>query len=102
MTYNKLVRNRIPEIIAKDGKTVTFRMLNNNEEYIKALHDKLDEEVAEFHKEPTVEELIDIVEVAIALADEMGYNSMQFMRQRMEKEEFNGNFSKRIFLESVE
>ena len=46
MKHNKLVRDRIPAIIAASGRTAHTRLLTE-EEYIAALHRKLDEEAAE-------------------------------------------------------
>ena len=45
--YNKLVRDKIPEIIEADGKVCRTHILSN-EEYIVALEAKLNEEVAEY------------------------------------------------------
>ena len=48
--YNKLVRDKIPEIIEDSYKTPHTRILDN-QEYINELDRKLDEECAEFHKD---------------------------------------------------
>lgn len=50
ITYNKLVRDRIPEIIEKEKKICDIRILDD-EEYIKMIDAKLDEELAEYHKD---------------------------------------------------
>ena len=66
MKYDKLVRDKIPEIIGRTGKKATYRVLNEDE-YKEYLERKLDEEVAEFHKGKSIEELADIEEVLRAL-----------------------------------
>ncbi len=56
--YNKLVRDRIPEIIESSGKTCSTEILSP-EEYLRMLDAKLDEELAEYHKDQNIEELAD-------------------------------------------
>ena len=46
-TFYKLVRDRIPEIIEADGKTCVCETLSD-EEYIRLLDEKLNEELAEY------------------------------------------------------
>ncbi len=47
--YNKLVRDRLPEIIARHGVGYETRVLSPNE-YLPALHEKLREETEEYLK----------------------------------------------------
>ena len=61
-TYNKLVRDRIPEIIEASGEYCKTQILSD-EAYLKMLDAKLDEELAEYHKDQTIEELADLLEV---------------------------------------
>ena len=58
-TYNKLVRDRIPEIIEASGKTCVTEILSD-EAYLEMLDKKLDEELAEYHKDQNIEELADL------------------------------------------
>ena len=60
--YNKLVRDKIPEIINNDNRKAIIRILNN-EEYFNELKQKLQEEVKEYLEDNNIEELADIVEV---------------------------------------
>ena len=60
--YNKLVRDRIPEIIEESGKKCSMRILNEDE-YLTALEQKLNEEVAEYQTDKNIEEMADILEV---------------------------------------
>lgn len=100
MQYNKLVRDKIPEIIASSGKTVTYRKLNDAE-YIEALEKKLDEEIAEFHESKSIEELADIYEVLHALKTALGYDDEQVVAAQLLKENERGGFLKKVFLEEV-
>ena len=60
--YNKLVRDRIPEIIAASGKNCVTEILSD-EDYLCMIDAKLDEELAEYHKDQNIEELADLIEV---------------------------------------
>lgn len=60
--YNKLVRDRIPEIIEKNGNTCTTEILTDDE-YLRMIDLKLDEELAEYHRDQNIEELADLLEV---------------------------------------
>ncbi len=99
--YNKLVRDKIPEIIHSQGKGVCFRSLSENE-FLEYLENKLDEEVAEFHESKSLEELADIVEVLYALAEVHGHTVFELGRMRRRKLREKGGFVKRICLEGVE
>ena len=57
MKYHKLVRDRIPEFIEASGKTCKIEILSD-EEYLRMVDAKLDEELAEYHKDQNIEELI--------------------------------------------
>ena len=94
----KLVRDKIPEIITKDtGKSVSIKVLSQDE-YITALHRKLDEEVEEFHQSGDIEELVDILHVVLALAADRGYTTERFVDKCNKKENERGVFTKRYFL----
>lgn len=93
-TYNKLVRDKIPEIIESEGQTCQTRILSNNE-YIKALESKLDEEIAEYHTDKNLEELADITEVIHALCIAHGYSIHDLESIRLKKANDKGTFSKK-------
>ena len=100
-TYSKLVRDRIPEIIEAAGKRCEIEILND-EEYLKAIDKKLDEELAEYHKDQNIEELADLLEVIYAAARARGYSIEELERIRVSKAQERGGFDKRILLKEVE
>lgn len=101
MRYDKLVRDLIPEIIEKSGKTPIFRILEDEEEYKRYLGKKLDEEVAEFHESESIDELADIFEVIIAITIAYGYDPHDVILHRRMKAAKRGKFDKRILLIDV-
>ena len=98
---NKLVRDHIPAICKKNGKTPETRILNE-EEYAAALRTKLNEEVEEYLQSDDLEELADIVEVIEALAEKQGSSLDEILERKRKKQKKNGAFKNRIFLISVE
>ena len=99
--YHKLVRDRIPAMIEEEGETAHIRILPRDE-YIACLEEKLDEEVAEYHRDKNAEELADILEVAFALADTLGVSREELLSVCAQKRQDRGGFSDRIFLISKE
>lgn len=99
--YNKLVRDKIPEIIKADGKIANTRLLNDRE-YLKELIKKLQEEAKEFAADPSVEELADLKELIIAIREAMKIHAGELEDVRRQKATTNGHFKNKIFLESVE
>ena len=83
--FNKLVRDRIPEIIMSTGSECKIRTLND-EEYLKMIDEKLDEELA------------DLLEVIRAAAIARGYTLDELEAVRAAKAEKRGGFEKRILL----
>ncbi len=98
--YNKLVRDRIPEIITATGKSCTTVTLSE-QDYLRMLDSKLDEELAEYHKDQTIEELAALLEVIRAVAVARGYSLEELERVRAEKAAKRGGFEKRILLKEV-
>lgn len=99
--YNKLVRDRIPEIIERDGHKAIFRTLSEKD-YIAALDKKLLEEVKEYQEVKSIEEMADIMEVLYAICVARGYTIEELEAKRKEKNSERGGFEKRLFLETVE
>ena len=101
ITYNKLVRDRIPEIIESCGKKAVCEIITNDEEYIKSLKNKLIEEMNEFLESDDVAELADMGEVMHAILEYKGVSVETFQRIRLEKLEKRGGFKKRLLLKEV-
>lgn len=99
--YNKLVRDRIPEIIRADGKELKNRILDDAE-HLEALLKKLEEECAELKEARNIEELADVHEVLRALADALGISHEELEKVRQDKAAKRGGFQQKIFLEEVE
>ena len=88
ITYNKLVRDRIPEIIENEGKLCIVETLSDDE-YQKMVDAKLDEELA------------DLLEVLYAATKARGYSLAELEACRKAKEEKRGAFEKKLFLKSA-
>ena len=103
-TYNKLVRDNIPEIIEKNGGTPFFRELNERE-YWEYLLKKDEEELQEvkeaFSREERKEELADKLELLIAMASYNGFSLQDIINEANIKKSKNGGFEKRLLLEKV-
>ena len=98
--YNKLVRDRIPEIIKDSGRTCVTEILSD-EDYLLMVDAKLDEELAEYHADQNIEELADLLEVIRACAVARGYTLEELERVREEKAAKRGGFAKKILLKEV-
>lgn len=98
--YNKLVRDRIPEIIEASGKNCVAEILSD-EDYLCMIDAKLDEELAEYHKDQNIEELADLIEVIYAATKARGYTLEQLETVRAEKAAKRGIFQKKLFLKKV-
>jgi predicted house-cleaning noncanonical NTP pyrophosphatase (MazG superfamily)/SAM-dependent methyltransferase len=98
MIYNKLIRDKIPEIF-KDSKMLLHTA--NDKEYWQKLVEKLQEEVDEFKKDQTEEELADILEVISAICDYKKINKAHLQKIRLDKLKKRGGFKKKLILEEV-
>jgi predicted house-cleaning noncanonical NTP pyrophosphatase (MazG superfamily) len=98
--YNKLVRDRIPQIIEESGRKCYIDIVRGKDKYA-ALEAKLQEEVGEFIEDKNLEELADVMEVLFALADNLGYSEEDLVRKREEKREDRGGFKEGVVLQSV-
>ena len=96
-TFNKLVRDRIPEILSSEGRIPLTQRLGDDE-YRQALLDKLREEVQEFEESGQVEELADILEVVYTLAELADVDSESLESIRQQKRWERGGFKQKVFL----
>lgn len=99
--YNKLVRDKIPDIINNTGEIAITRNLSD-EEYLTELNKKLQEEVKEYLENNDIEELADIVEVIYGILNSKNISIEEFETMRKNKVDKRGAFNKKIFLEKVD
>ena len=103
--YNKLVRDKIPDVIKKAGKNYRIRTLNDKE-YITELKKKLGEEVEEYlnakDDAEAVEELADVLELIHALAQIHNSTIEKVEAIRKEKANKRGGFQDKVFLIDVD
>jgi predicted house-cleaning noncanonical NTP pyrophosphatase (MazG superfamily) len=98
--YNKLVRDKIPQIIEESGKIPVVETLDD-ETYKKLLDEKLKEELDEYLSSDKVEELADLVEVVHAILRYKGIDTDTFENIRAKKAIERGAFEKRLLLKEV-
>ena len=92
----KLVRDRIPEIIRNDGKKPIIEILSN-EDYLIELDKKLNEEVAEYQADKSIEEMADILEVLLAVCEARGHSVEELLKVKKAKREKRGGFKDKIY-----
>ena len=100
MKYNKLVRDKIPEIIKQKGQIPIIHQADDDE-YFEKLKQKLKEEVDEFLKDENKEELADIYEVLQEICEFKGFDKNELEVIRKKKASERGAFKKRIILDEV-
>ncbi len=102
--YNKLVRDRIPEIIEKDGEKPFVRILDE-EEYKKELKKKIKEEVEELflaeNNQDLIKEIGDVLEVLEYIEKSFGLDKEEILKVKEERKQKRGGFDKKIFLEKT-
>lgn len=98
--YDKLVRDKIPEVIRASGKECDV-IVASKEERAEILEKKLMEEVNEYLEDKNLEELADIMEVLFGLAHNLGYSEEELLKKRKEKLEERGGFKEGIVLRKV-
>ena len=101
--YDKLVRDRIPEIIRETGKQPVTRTVAGQDELRQRLIDKLAEEMAEYRESGSLEEIADIMEVLQGLVEQVHgvkWEDVRVLQGR--KWEERGGFTQGIILERVE
>lgn len=104
--FDKLVRDRIPDIVARNGERAVTRTLSTDE-YRYALVQKLAEEVAEVQSaagdaEALAKEIGDVQEVLAYLIRAYELDPDAITRLQRERHEQRGGFKDRIYLEYTE
>lgn len=104
-TYNKLVRDKIPEIIEAKGEKALTKILTDKQ-YFASLFQKANEELSEVKNAKNIsefkEELSDLLEVVRAMAEHKGFSLAEIIEEADKKANIRGKFENRIFLISVE
>lgn len=101
-TYNKLVRDKIPQNIdGIEGRKATYRVMDDRE-YIKELNKKLLEESNEFIEANDVEELADVMEVIESIMRVKNIKWEEVRKIQDKKRDKKGSFNDKIYLEYVE
>ena len=95
--FNKAIRDKIPEIIQKDGHTCNIQTLSD-EKFLVEIEKKLSEEVAEYQNDKNPEELTDILEVIYRIAQLKGISKEELEKIRIKKLQDRGGFEKNLFL----
>jgi predicted house-cleaning noncanonical NTP pyrophosphatase (MazG superfamily) len=98
--YNKLVRDKIPQVIDDDRNQCDIEIATKDQ-MAALLEDKLREEVEEYLKDKNLEELADIMEVLFGLAHNLGYSEEELINKRNYKLEQRGGFKEGIVLKAV-
>ncbi len=96
-TFNKVIRDKIPEIIQKDGYTCNIQTLSD-EKFLLEIEKKLSEEVTEYQNDKNPEELADILEVIYKIAQLKGVSKEELEKIRIKKLQDRGGFEKNLFL----
>jgi len=103
--YNKLVRDKIPEIIEKDGEKPFIRILDDVE-YRKELKKKIKEEAEELslaeNNQDLIKEIGDVLEVLEYIEKSFGLDKEEILKVKEERKQKRGGFDKKIFLEKTE
>lgn len=98
--YNKLVRDKIPEIIKAKGEKVEFHRADDPE-FLEKARAKLREETDEFIQSNDPDELADLLEITYAVAGAMGLSEADLNQRRQLKHQERGGFDKKIILEKA-
>ena len=98
--YNKLIRDRIPEIIEKSGKQAIVQRVEGDQ-LLELLNKKLFEELEEYNESGEIEELADLVEVVQAILEYKGIPLDEFDDIRERKKISKGGFKEGFLLLEV-
>ena len=95
--YNKVIRDKIPEIIEESGSTCEWQVLGD-EEFLPYLELKLHEELEEYDQSKSIMELVDVIEVIYRIAGIRKVSRKELERMRLDKLNERGGFERNLFL----
>jgi predicted house-cleaning noncanonical NTP pyrophosphatase (MazG superfamily) len=100
-SYNKLVRDNMPQLIKESGRECRHRIMNDRE-YFDALLDKVVEEIEEYRISGNEDELADVYEVLDCLVQFKEYEPMHIDYLRLIRKEARGSYRDKVLLIDVE
>lgn len=98
--YDKLVRDRIPEIIESSGNKCEIEVVSD-EVALEYLYKKLNEEVSELLEDKNLDEIADVMEVLFAIGSKYGYSEEDILDRRNEKKDVRGGFEDNLILKKT-
>lgn len=98
--YDKLVRDRIPEIIESSGNKCEIEVVSD-EVSLEYLYKKLNEEVSELLEDKNLDEIADVMEVLFAIGSKYGYSQEDILNRRNEKRDSRGGFEDNLILKKT-
>lgn len=98
--YDKLVRDRIPEIIESSGNKCEIEVVSD-EIALEYLYKKLNEEVSELLEDKNLDEIVDVMEVLFAIGSKYGYSEEDILDRRNEKKDARGGFKDNLILKKT-
>ena len=98
--YDKLVRDRIPEIIESSGNKCEIEVVSD-EIALEYLYKKLNEEVSELLEDKNLDEIVDVMEVLFAIGSKYGYSEEDVLNRRNEKKDARGGFEGNLILKKT-
>jgi len=105
-TYNKLIRDRIPEIMESQGIKFKTSILNDDNYRIELLNKLVEESrevlAAKIDRSELIKELGDVLEVIDYLIIAFGLDSEEIKTVKAERKESRGGFAEKLFLEYTE
>lgn len=101
---NKLVRDKVPSLVTKDGGSYSLKLLSpleHQHEITKKLFEELEEYSVADCKEQALEELVDMVELIYAAVKLHDLSTSEFEALRAAKRSAKGGFEKGIYLNEI-
>ncbi|MBN8046709.1 MULTISPECIES: nucleoside triphosphate pyrophosphohydrolase [Paraclostridium] len=98
--YDKLVRDRIPEIIESSGNKCEIEVVSDDVA-LEYLYKKLNEEVSELLEDKNLDEIADVMEVLFAIGSKYGYSEEDILNRRNEKRDSRGGFEDNLILKKT-
>ena len=98
--YDKLIRDRIPEIIEASGSKYEVEVVSDKVA-LEYLYKKLSEEVEELLIDKNLDEIADVMEVIFAIGKKFGYSENDVLGRRNEKRDSRGGFDDNLILKKT-